>query len=155
MKKTVRQVGDGIFDKRLSQLAKRYPYQSFVVMSAALEFLGKCYSKRANFQESQHSRDDCNAAINNLASLKGYSKYNDLYHSLRCGMLHAFTPDGIILTRGANDIDNSRIGARQFCKDLRKAWEELKNNPDYKAFLTGTKILEVKGSLSGSTNTQS
>ena len=155
MKKTVRQVGDSIFDKRMSKIAKKYPYQSFVVMSAALEFLGKCYSKRENFQESRHSMADCRDVINSLSSLKEYVKYNDLYHNLRCGMLHAFTPDGIILKRGANDVANNKIGARQFCEDLKKAWEELKANSDYKSFLKTTIILDVDGALSGSTITQS
>ena len=70
MKKNIRQVGDSIFDKRMSQLVKRYPYQSFVVMSAALEFLGKTYSKRNNFQEGGHSSADCDDVIKNLPALK-------------------------------------------------------------------------------------
>ena len=154
MKKSIRQVGDSIFDKRMSQLVKRYPYQSFVVMSAALEFLGKCYSKRTDFQEGRHSQDDCNKAINNLSALNKYVKYNDLYHNLRCGMLHAFTPDCIILTRGMNDIDNNKIGAKEFCSDLRKAWEELKMLPDCKKYMMETFILDVVGTSSGSTLTR-
>lgn len=154
MKKSIRQVGDSIFDKRLSQLAKRYPYQSFVVMSTALEFLGKVYSKRKDFQENGHSKDDCNIVITSLSALNKYSKYNNLYHSLRCGMLHAFTPDGIVLTRRLNDIDNNEIGARQFCMDLRKAWEELKKLPDYKKHIMEKYILDVNGTASGSTLTQ-
>jgi hypothetical protein len=154
MKKNIRQVGDSIFDKRLLQLAKRYPYQSFVVMSAALEFLGKCYSKRSDFQESGHSPVDCNNVINSLSALKKYSKYKDLYHNLRCGMLHAFTPDGIILTRGINDIDNNKIGAREFCADLRRAREELKMLSDYKKHINKTFILDVAGTSSGSTLSQ-
>ena len=154
MKKSIRQIGDSIFDKRMSRLAKRYPYQSFVVMSAALEFLGKTYSKRSNFQESSHSSTDCNEVIKHLVALKKYCKYNDLYHNLRCGMLHAFTPDGIILTKGMNDIKNNKIGARQFCADLRKAWEELKLLPDYKKHINETVILDVAGTSSGSTLTQ-
>lgn len=154
MKKSIRQIGDSIFDKRMSYIARKFPYQSFVVMSAALEFLGKCYSKRSNFQESRHSKDDCNLVIKTLIAFKDYSKYNDLYHDLRCGMLHAFTPDGIILTKGINDIKNNKIGARQFCEDLRKAWEELKMIPDIKKYITETHILDVNGTSSGSTLTQ-
>ncbi len=154
MKKSIKQIGDSIFDKRMSQLAQRYPYQSFVVMSAALEFLGKVYSKRKDFQENGHSKDDCNAVIKSLPALNKYSKYNNLYHNLRCGMLHAFTPDGIILTRRLNDIDNNKIGARQFCTDLRKAWEELKKLPDYKKHIIESYILDVSGTSSGSTFTQ-
>lgn len=75
MKKTIRQVGDGIFDKRMSQLAKRNPYQSFVVMSAALEFLGKCYAKNPNFQESVHSKTTCEDVIKALSSLQEYINY--------------------------------------------------------------------------------
>jgi len=154
MKKSIRQVGDSIFDKRMSQLAKRYPYQSFVVMSAALEFLGKVYSKRKDFQESGHSKDDCNTVIENLSALNKYSKYNDLYHNLRCSMLHAFSPDGIILTRCLNDIGSNKIGARQLCSDLRKAWEELKKLPDYQKHIMETYILDINGTMSGSTLSQ-
>lgn len=84
MKMTLKQVGDSIFGKELSQLAKDYPYQSFVVMSAALEFLGKCYSKRKKLQESGYSTKDCNDAVKSVSALKKYGKFNDLYHSLRC-----------------------------------------------------------------------
>ena len=154
MKKNIRQVGDSIFDKRISQLAKRYPYQSFVVMSAALEFLGKCYARNPNFQESGHSRTACENVINALPSLQEYRNYSDLYHTLRCGMLHAFTPDGIVLTRGdRNDATKNVIGAKKICEDLRKAWEELKRIPDCKKYLLETEILEVNGTASGSTST--
>lgn len=154
MKKSIRQVGDSIFDKRLSQLTKRYPYQSFVVMSAALEFLGKAFSGRNNFQESGHSSGDFEDVIKNLSALKKYSKYNDFYHKLRCGMLHAFAPDDIILKRGMNNIEKNEIGARELCEDLRKAWEELKTLPNCKAHIKETYILDVHGTMSGSTLTQ-
>lgn len=157
MKKNLRQVGDSIFNKKkMSQLTKRYPYQSFVVMSAALEFLGKCYERNPNFQESGHSKTTCENVINALPSLQEYKCYSDLYHTLRCGMLHAFTPNGIVLTRGdGNDAKKNMIGARKFCEDLRKAWEELKQIPECKKYLLGTEILEVTGTVSGSTLTQS
>lgn len=156
MKKNLRQIGDSIFSKRMSQLTKRYPYQSFVVMSAALEFLGKCYARNSNFQESGHSKTTCENVINALPSLQEYKNYSNLYHTLRCGMLHSFTPDGIVLTRGdRNDTTKNVIGANRFCKDLRKAWEELKLLPDYKKYLLETEILEVNGTFSGSTLTQS
>ena len=154
MRKTILQVGDSIFDKRLSQLAKRYPYQSFVVMSAALEFLGKCYNKLNNFQKDGNSKIICNSVISELSSLEDYRKFDNFYHSLRCGMLHAFVPDGIILSRKKNNIENNIIGAQQFCKDLRNAWAELKRNPEIMSFMNRKDVLTVDGRLSGGTPTE-
>lgn len=71
-------------------------------------------------------------------------------------MLHAFTPDGIVLTReDRNNAAKNEIGASKSCKDLRKAWEELKQLPDSKKYLLETEILSVNGTASGSTLTHS
>lgn len=154
MRKTIRQVGDSIFDKRLSQLATKYPYQSFVVMSAALEFLGKCYNKCTDFQKDGNSKTFCNKVIESLSSLKEYRKFDNLYHNLRCGMLHSFVPDGIILCRKKNNVEDNIIGAQQFCEDLKKAWEELKRKPELMSFVNKTDVLTVNGVLSGDTPTE-
>lgn len=154
MKKSLRQVGDSIFDKRMLRLAEKYPYHSFVIMSSALEFLGKCYRMIGNFQEGGHARDNIKSAIENLSALSAYNDYSEkMYKSLRCGMLHAFIPDGIILKRGANDLANNRIGIQQFCNDLRKAWEELKRSKRHMDYIRGKNVLNVIGKLSGDTQT--
>ena len=48
----------------------------------------------------------------------------------------------------------AKIGAREFCADLRRAWEDLKMLSDYKKHINETFIHDVTGTSSGSTLSQ-
>ena len=164
---TIQEVGNSFFCNELGQLVDKKPYMAFVIMSSILEFIGKCYSKRPDFQQTGYSKNDYYDAINKLDSLEKYRVFNYppdnngqapnnnyLYTHLRCGMLHAFLPDGdIILAPSENDLSKKIVGARELYTDLQKAWEEIKQNAKIASSINGNLALNVAGELSGSTST--
>ena len=164
---TIQEVGDSFFCKELEQLVDKKPYMAFVIMSSILEFKGKCYHKRRDFQETGTSKNDYYDAINKLDSLKEYRILNNssnnngqdtnnnyLYTSLRCGMVHAFLPKvDIILAPSENDLSKKIVGAQELYTDLQKAWEEIKQIADIASYINENLALNVAGELSGSTST--
>ncbi len=161
--KTLEEVGNSFFSSNVKHLVEEEPYWSFVLQSAMIEFMGKCYSiaKRLDsrsrvedMQEGGHSKNDFGKMIQNSEALKGYQALNnndELYHNLRCGMLHALLPkEGIQLAPEKNDLQNKIIGADDLYNDLQKAWENIKKDSDTSKFLEG-KVLETQGELSGAT----
>lgn len=164
---TIQEVGDSFFCDELKQLVDEKPYMAFVIMASILEFIGKCYHKHPDFQKRRKSKNDYFVAINELESLEKYSVFNYppdnngqvpnnnyLYTNLRCGMVHAFLPEGdIILAPSENDLSKKIVGAQELYTDLHNAWEEIKQNADIASYLNENFALNVAGELSGSTST--
>ena len=50
---SLKELGDSFFCDDMNDFVKKQPYMSFVIMSAMLEFLGKCYRQCSNFQETK------------------------------------------------------------------------------------------------------
>lgn len=155
-------IGDNFFNSCSRSFIKKNPYISFILLSSFIEFLGKCMERRKDFQEDKHSKKDYYNVINSLQSLIAYKKFNDnskrnsnyLYTHLRCGMLHALLPkDNLILSSSSNDINNNIIGAEELYSDLKKAWEELKKDPNLQSYLNSNQLV-VKDNLTGSTTSQ-
>lgn len=166
-KKNLVQVGDSFFkDAAIKELIEKNPYVSFIVLSALLEFLGKCNKLPRDFVTENESSRDCYDVINNLEALKEYRVLNYkvthkkgkeidknyLYSGLRCGMLHAMLPaEDIILTPEENDTQNKKIGAKILYEDFCKAWSELKEKEDILQEMEKTTVLKIVESSTGST----
>lgn len=159
---TLVDVGNGFFNEATSTFIRKNAYLGFVLLSSFIEFLGKCIKQRTDFQEVGHSKEDYFDAINSLQSLAVYKQFNAniqkkenyLFSHLRCGMAHALLPqDNLILSSGNNDLSRNTIGAEDLFKDLKNAWDEIKDNPRLKEYLNQVQLVVV-GNLSGSTSSQ-
>jgi len=162
---SLKEVGDSFFNEDMENFIKRQPYMSFVILSGMIEFLGKCFSRRNDFQESNHSKGDYYDVINNLESLQKYKIFNEgdekekrnhMYKELRCGMVHALLPKTKIkLTSTDNELRNYTIGARELYSDIKNAWEEIYENDDIKTYIDNTIAIEVYDKVSDVTASNS
>lgn len=102
------------------------PYLAFMILSVIIELLGLC-KNGLKLVNGKHA-DTYSAAI---SSYKSLAKYNDslldLYHGLRCGMLHVGMPQkDLKLCRNHNDLDNKVIGCHDLYDDVQSAWADIK-----------------------------
>ena len=149
---SLKDVGDSFFcaNDDLERLVQNQPYMSFVIMSSLIEFIGKCYKRRLDFQTQYKSKEDYFDVINNLESLKKYREFNkegqvnELYTLLRCGMLHALLPkEDMHLAPGSNDFNKKIIGASELYSDIKNAWVEVKTIPEILQYVRETSAIEV------------
>ena len=130
-------------------------YLAFVLLSAAIEFLGKCLSKADDWQTSGESEYDFCNAIQTYPSLnkykvkfgesttvKGHNNVykNKLYKELRCAMVHALQPSSKIILRGErNDLENNIIGCQELYEDVVAACEFVKSkiSKDFPMYISG------------------
>lgn len=136
----------------LEDIVKHHPYHAFFLLSSAIELLGKCLNSSPDWQNTS------NVDFNNALNLPGLSKYksiqNEMYSSLRCGLLHACMPkEDLRLVQGKNDIPNKVIGCTELYDDVKIAWSELKKNKTIKKDMT-KEIFEVDMSINSSGMTQ-
>lgn len=113
-------------------IVEQRPYHAFALLAILIEVLGKCLTDE-DWQEG-YSRSTFNNALTEFPSLQKYSKVNNLYNLLRCGMNHAFLPkEGIQLDAGYNDFTNNKIGCKELYHDIIVAWDSI---------ITGTKKID-------------
>ena len=82
---TLKEVGDSFFSDNVKHLVEEEPYWSFVLLSAMIEFMGKCYSiakgldsrtSIKDMQKSGLSETDFYNSINQITALKKYKIFN-------------------------------------------------------------------------------
>lgn len=156
---------NGLYESIVNAIEKiigEQPYPAFLLMSALVEFMGKCKAKRADFDESGHSKEDFTSIIKlnafNDYKILGEKYTDDLYSVLRCGLIHSMAPkEGIKLTKNKNDLSKKIIGAVDFFNSIKKGWEELMEEKDFKNYVNGSHVLLVSDedgqSVSGHTKT--
>ena len=111
----------------IGEIKKLYPYESFLLISCGIEFLGKCINRR-DWHESGHSGADFNTAIRAFPSLSKYEK-EDLYSKVRCGLCHAFqVKEGMLLS---NLETEDAVSVDEFYEAFKSACETLLENSDY------------------------
>lgn len=157
---SIRELGDGFFCNAMEEFVKSQPYWAFIPMTAFIEFMGKCLNNRLESKKNTSTKDFEDAMKCSKLGLKKYlgkeegeDNYPiDLYHWLRCGMVHSLMPSGKIkLAPEENDLDNCVIGAANLYGDIKKAWEELKKADEFKQMENpGIEIIVTDG-LSGTT----
>lgn len=95
----------------IGEIIESRPFLACIVMSAGIEFLGKCLDIQKGWNDKDPERY-FNDAISNLFP-KDYQKANsnDLYHMLRCGMIHSCMPDSkLALSADGNNFRTEVIG---------------------------------------------
>lgn len=153
--------------KRIGKLRKDFPFESFILISVGIEFLGKCLQKdfgRAKVTKgNKHNtpKDDFNLAIKDFCTLKKYMAIPELYHNLRCGLAHRYMLNGenIELGKDKNDLVKRPylIGCSDFYKDFKvaclcllycKCSAVVKEN-------INSKYMSIKDSITASTKSDS
>ena len=140
------------------------PYHAFALLCSEIEILGKCLNSEPWHTKRKVKRDFFNA-INTLPELNKYKRYNSktsggkdnnkLYDTLRCGIIHAgFPKDGSIkLINEYNDLNMDIIGCRELYDDIKKAWNNLKNNSTLCRKNLSEEVMNISGAVSASTGT--
>ncbi len=151
--------GDNLFCDDLRNIVHNHPYLSFVLLSATLEYIGKCLSSDKDIFKQGQSEKNCYNAINSILALSKYKKFNRckangkkntnlLYTELRCGMVHSLVPKtGVILSDNKNELEKNVVGCKDLYEDLCNAWKEIKGNEAICSFLTGTKCLRISETI--------
>ncbi|MCR4612500.1 MAG: hypothetical protein K5778_00700 [Bacteroidaceae bacterium] len=169
MKQSLLDIGNSFFENDdVKQFITNNPYMGFVLMSAMIEFLGKCSLQQKTFSDSAHSEEDFLRAIKDILPLQKYKKWNikiklkkgknkttekttnKLYSALRCGMLHSLLPkEGILLAPKSTELDKNIVGAVDLYNDLKDAWSELLQRKPVDVFLETTPSIVVENGVSG------
>lgn len=78
----------------IGKIIDNCPFIAFMAMSAGIEFLGKCLDTNNGWDKRDSSTYFRNA-INKLfpSAYQQANTSDNLYHSLRCGLLHSCMPD--------------------------------------------------------------
>ena len=143
--------------KQINTIKQDHPYFAFLLMSVGIEFLGRCQSTNAwNDRHKPSDYFDDGFAVPPLCQYT--KKYPDLYHQLRCGLAHAYRPDGIILSNegGAGDIscDDFYADFVAACKNVLddKAPQKVRNLDEF--FFAVTTTDDGTSSTATTTNNQ-
>lgn len=147
----------------IKPIVDKKPYLAFILLSSAIEFLGKCLNKTNDWQQNGKSREDFCNAIKTFSSLQKYDvafanenernqcdlKERCLYRVLRCAMVHALQPrPEIILEADRNNLAKNTIGCKELYEDVVKACEDVKNMS-----LNKTIPMYIDGNKTGVTST--
>ena len=117
---------------RIESLIDDYPFESFILMSIGIEFLGKCLNNNPwDDWKMKKPSDTFDDAIKSYPTLTKYTSIPFLYHNLRCGLAHRFMVKGNInLCPDKNDLTNTiiTIGCKELYADFRRACLDAINN---------------------------
>ena len=142
---------------RIGEIKNSQPYFAFILMAVGIEFLGRCQSTNDwNDTKNPKTYFNCGLAVPPLCQYA--KKYPDLYHQLRCGLAHAYRPDGIILSNkgGVGDIncDDFYADFVAACKNVLddKAPQKVRNLDEF--FFAVTTTDDGTSSTATTTNNQ-
>lgn len=118
----------------VGSMISEHPYISFIVMGIGIEFLGKCLAEdRNDWNKRGYSKEDFKKAIESIPSPNKYEPYlasHDLYHSFRCGLVHAVAPKQQITLSSKDqlahmDVHGQKLNLKveDFYKDFEAACE--------------------------------
>lgn len=110
-----------LYIDEVADVKDKHPYMAYMVMAAGIEFLGKVKEQpqRQNWFLSGHSKEDFVNAIEQLPGLNAYSAIADeLYVSLRCGMLHSSCPKNGLTLRDGNASETISIEKTELSIDV-------------------------------------
>lgn len=151
---SLKDFGDKLIYEFIEPLIESNPYLSFMVLSASIEFIGKCRNKKKNPHANKSGDNMFVFAIDNINALSSYRIFNyntggnrhsnKLYKALRCGLLHAAMPDvDIVLSSNTNELGRNTVGCKSLYDDIKNAWEEIKGIADVEEYLNKTKAIVI------------
>lgn len=151
---TLKEFGDMFINDYIEPLVDSNPYLAFMVLSASIEFIGKCRRKLKDPHEKGKKGNNMFVdAIDNIYALSPYRAFsyktpkghsNKLYTALRCGLLHAAMPNvGIILSSEKNELKRNVVGCRSLYSDIKSAWIEINSDARVAQHLNSTKAIVV------------
>lgn len=152
---SLKEFGDKLINEYIEPLVISNPYLAFMVLSASIEFIGKCRHrlKKPHMNGTKVQNNMFVDAIDNINALSPYRAFdyktskghsNKLYTSLRCGLLHAAMPNvGIILSSEENEIERNVVGCKSLYSDIKSAWIEINNDAQIVRYLKETKAMVI------------
>ena len=151
---SLKDFGDKLIYEYIESLVETNPYLSFMVLSASIEFIGKCRKKKKNPHANKTGDNMFVYAIDSINALSSYRIFNystggnkhsnKMYKALRCGLLHAAMPDvDIVLSSDINELGRNTVGCKSLYSDIKKAWEEIKEMQEVKDYLDNTKAIVI------------
>lgn len=152
---SLKEFGDKFINEYIEPLVISNPYLAFMVLSASIEFIGKCRHRLKNphMNGPMVQKNMFVDAIDNINALSPYRAFNyktskghsnKLYTALRCGLLHAAMPNvGIILSSEENEIERNVVGCKSLYLDIKSAWIEIKNDAQIVRYLKETKAMVI------------
>ena len=152
---SIEQYGNKLINEDLAPLVDSNSYLAFFVLSAAIEFITRCRLRNLHYEKNTAvkyvSTIDCVEAFRPYSKFKykkGQYYTNYLYTAMRCGLLHTGLPNkGIILSSNYNELDKNVIGCRSLYEDIKKAWEEIKKDPQVISFIRNNKAIVISETL--------
>ena len=107
--------------QQIGNIKDNHPYFAFLLMSVGIEFLGRCQSTD-DWNNKKSSKNYFKYGLDITPLCQYASKHPNLYHQLRCGLAHAYHPDGIILS---NKEGESAISCDDFYTDFVDACRNI------------------------------
>lgn len=154
---TVREFIQNYLIDQIGDIKDRHPYFAFLLMAVGIEFLGRCQSTNA-WNDRHKPSDYFNDGLAVPPLCQYAKKYPDLYRKLRCGLAHAYRPDGIILSNkeGVSDIscDDFYADFVAACRNILadKAPQKVRNLDEF--FFAVTTTDDGTSSTATTTNNQ-
>lgn len=150
---SLKEFGDKLINEYIEPLVISNPYLAFMVLSASVEFIGKCRHRLKNPHNNGTKKNMFVDAIDNINALSPYRVFNyktsighsnKLYTALRCGLLHAAMPNvGIILSSEENEIERNVVGCKSLYSDIKSAWIEINKDAQIVRYLKETKAMVI------------
>lgn len=151
---SLKEFGDMFINDYIESLIDSNPYLAFMVLSASIEFIGKCRCRLKDpHEKGKRGKNIFVDAIDNIKALSPYrilnyntanGHSNKLYTALRCGLLHAAMPNvGIILSSGENELGRNVVGCRSLYSDIKDAWKEINSDVLIAQHLNSSKAIVI------------
>lgn len=151
---TLKEFGDMFINCYIEPLVDSNPYLAFMVLSASIEFIGKCRRRLKDpHEKGKRGKNMFVDAIDNINALSAYRVFNyqtskghsnKLYTALRCGLLHAAMPNvGIILSSEENELGRNVVGCRSLYSDIKSAWIEINSDARIAQHLNSSKAIVI------------
>ena len=109
---------------QIGKIKDTYPYFAFLLMAVGIEFLGKCLNEPKDDWKGTKSPEVYFNDGLRLLDIYEDIKDLDLYHILRCGMVHSLLTDNSLKLSDKSGGEPS-ISCKDFYESFRKACQKV------------------------------
>ena len=120
-----------VFIDELGQIISTHAYISFMVIGIGIEFIGKCIDTQVqDWNQQGNSKKHFKKAITDLQAFAKYKPYLNtykLYHSFRCGLVHAAVPKFQVTLSSKNEAPNLGIFNNRLNLKIEDLYQDFKS----------------------------